>query len=92
MPSFLPLINTCDNFNLLNNQKDLTPFCLSAEPKDRNAPIGLLWPEVVSALQEDNRLARDKGREEPWAFVSNSNGQGVSFVHFNQTLSDRQSR
>ena len=70
-PSFLPLIELCDNFRLSHNypfSSDLVPFCLSA---DRRSVVGLLRPEVVTALQEDNELSLRDARNPSWVFISN---------------------
>jgi hypothetical protein len=106
MASFLPLIDRCDNFRLSEHRNELALFCLSGDEKHLNAPVGLLWPEVVSALKDDNRVAFSEGREQFWTFIVEGSdrdssslstaqpdpGKRVTHVHFAPPYSSRQSR
>ncbi|KAI5116834.1 hypothetical protein M0805_009604 [Coniferiporia weirii] len=84
--SFLPLVELCDNFKLSTSRADLVPFCLSADP---HSAVGLLWPEVVQALRDDNELSNKENKPPSWVLVFRHHGDSetgpesrVSFVHF----------
>lgn len=66
-PSFLPLIEVSDNFKLAGLPPRDTPvsFCLSLNPR---SAVGLIFPDVVNALQVDNRHNKSEGRKLSWVF------------------------
>ncbi|THH05953.1 hypothetical protein EW145_g4423 [Phellinidium pouzarii] len=82
--SFLPLVDICDNFKLACHRADLVSFYLTA---DLCPAVGLLWPEVVQALQDDNKFAVKEGRTPSWVFVPQAYGHAFRGVHFAQHLS-----
>ncbi|EJD00031.1 uncharacterized protein FOMMEDRAFT_142512 [Fomitiporia mediterranea MF3/22] len=96
--SFLHIIEQCDNFTLPNFHSELVLFCFSGDLRSLASPIGLLWPEVVQALQADNVAAHTEGREPSWVFISSSSKSDaagkeyISHVHFASHLTDRNSR
>lgn len=93
LASFLPLVEHCDNFKHADYRDELALFCLSGDASSLAAPIGLLWPEVVQALQDDNNEAKNEGNEPSWTFISDPKISGrVTHVHFTSHLADRATR
>lgn len=77
--TLLPVIELCDNFRV--GRHELIPFCLT---EDRRTAVGLLWPKVVSELEEDNKFHEQSGSPSPWVFVYKSSQ--VSLVHFSPNI------
>ncbi|KAL5497787.1 hypothetical protein ACEPAH_2718 [Sanghuangporus vaninii] len=90
--SLLPVIGRCDNFRVSENIQNLALFCLSDSPDSVAAPVGLLWPEVVQALREDNVLAENEGRHPSWAFLTSQSLGQITHVYFSLHLTTRESR
>ncbi|KLO18950.1 hypothetical protein SCHPADRAFT_865872 [Schizopora paradoxa] len=77
MKSFLPVLEVCDNFNPIEST-DLVPFYAAAKEVGKTLPIGLLKPETVALLVEDNKLHE---KEEFWVLEYNSSSN-LKFVAF----------
>ena len=90
MDSLLSIVDRCDNFSFFDHQEELALFCLSGDELSLNAPIGLLWPEVVTAIRDDHQLALAEGRPSPWTFVES--GGRTTHVHFSDALQGSTSR
>lgn len=90
MTTFLPIVARCDNFSFFDHQDELSLFCVSGADTALKAPVGLLWPEVVAALRDDNEVALSEGRAAPWTFTDSAGR--TTHVHFSESYSDRTSR
>ena len=88
--SFLPIVADCDNFSYFDHQDELAVFCLSGSDASLKSPVGLLWPEVVSALRDDNQVALNEGKPPTWTFLE-SDGR-TTHVYFSESYTDRASR
>ena len=92
--SFLDVIESCDNLKVTDHRDELALFCLSGDPSSLATPVGLLWPEVVQALQDDNTQSQSEGQKTSWVFITDSKSgtEKVTHVHFAPHLTDHTSR
>ena len=96
-PSFLPLIDVCDNFRLsaLSSSSVPASFCLSSDPK---SAVGLAFPDVVNALRDDNTCNAQSDLSESWVLLkddgspSTMRNDQVRRVHFANHLQSPESR
>lgn len=71
--TLLTAVESADNFDFHQHKDELTVFCLSNDTTSFAAPIGLLWPEVVEALREDNEDSIKEGKLPTWGFLPDDN-------------------
>ncbi|KZS96853.1 hypothetical protein SISNIDRAFT_493701 [Sistotremastrum niveocremeum HHB9708] len=92
-PSFLAVVEACDNFRLDRCEERLVPFLLkspsSSGSGDRQYPIGFLWDNVVRALESDNEGSKDGPR---WIIHRDDNSKAIDAVSFSATLSTPEKR
>ena len=90
-PSFLPLIDACDNFQLsnLSLQSAPVPFCLSSDP---HTAIGLVFPDVVDALQNGNAPKSSTGQPGSWILLKEDGGSRIKGVCFAEYVKTPESR
>jgi len=86
--SLLPIVDVCDNFR--PNEHKLIPFCLT---NDRQSAVGLLWPEILPELEEDNERSKKSVKPTPWTIVLSNEGAGkCHLAHFASHLDSPSAR
>jgi hypothetical protein len=78
--TYVDLVRECDNFKVSENINNLTLYCL--DETSLRAPVGLMWPEVVSALKETEEGRKKAKQSSFWAFIEHD--KRVTHVHFHE--------
>ncbi len=90
MSSFLPVLEVCDNFKPTESA-DLVLFYVSPEDVGKALAVGLLKPETLALLVEDNKLATLHNKQESWALETNGSAE-LKYVAFGTHLHTRDAR
>jgi len=90
MSSFLPVLEVCDNFKPTESA-DLVPFYVSPKDVGKALAVGLLKPETLALLVEDNKLATLHNRQESWVLETNGSVE-LKYVAFGTHLLARDAR